>query len=105
MLLLAVFDGHGVDGAEVAEYCASYAKHDFLINTADYAANPQATLFNLIKEIDEHICEIGRVISTTNSGTAAVFLLYVGNELVVANVGDSKAILGIQGHQHRLEEC
>lgn len=93
-----VFDGHGKAG----DHCALYAREHVPVNLAmsegfsrgDYE---QAFKDSYIQTNSEmHQQEKHGKFSDMMSGTTAISALIVGRTLYVANVGDSRAILGVR---------
>jgi serine/threonine protein phosphatase PrpC len=61
--------------------------------------DPHTAFSQLTTEIDRHIGAPGRLIENRSSGTAAVYFIYDGNEAVVANVGDCKAVIAYKSER------
>eukprot|EP00884_Botryococcus_braunii_P021116 jgi/Botrbrau1/7689/Bobra.0159s0127.1 len=93
-LFLGVFDGHGQDGARVARFVASTLARELY-------KDPKLTEGNLSEAVTEQHLETNRLlwhaphISVKFSGTTAVtVLIQPRGRLLIANVGDSRAVLG-----------
>ena len=90
--LLAIFDGHGGDGA------CNYSKEHLHTQLLEYirarpGADPLALLAEFIKVFDSRLIEhltLGE--KDDRSGTCAVFVCTFGSRLFLVNVGDSRAI-------------
>jgi serine/threonine protein phosphatase PrpC len=81
----AVFDGH--NGVASAKYCAG-KMHIKLMELLDSEEDPislfKATFHLTNTELEKH---------TTQGGTTAVVAYFKGNDMYIANVGDSRAVL------------
>lgn len=90
----AVFDGHG------GNKCADYLKdnlHSFIINNQNFPNNPKKAL-----QEGFELCE-NQFISTVNyniynseidrSGSCALVCLIIKNDIYIANLGDSRAVI------------
>lgn len=96
--LFGVYDGHGKAG----DSCARYARDHVPINMAtsegfkrgDFEKGFQEAY--LLTNTDMHRQEILGKFSDMMSGTTAISSLLVGRTLYVANVGDSRAIMGVK---------
>ena len=106
--MFGVFDGHGANG----HFASDHVKKTLPINLAqmDYEDNANPMLKNItgflsdsttlrhgvlkeaFKKTNEHIGN--RSFDANFSGTTAVTVYLMGNRLVCANVGDSRAVLG-----------
>lgn len=87
-LFAAIFDGHAGDAC--AQFCASRL-FSALVNNVAFSAGEYETALSaaLLAVNDEFLKDE----SSDASGSTACVLLQVGNELVSANVGDSRAVL------------
>ena len=119
MFLCSVFDGHGPTGHKVAQYCrdslpakisAHYEKardeDQKLSNNGDGDENPffatwKDRLINCFKEMDEDL-EADSSVESYCSGTTSVTLLKKGDNLVIANLGDSRAVLCTRDENNEL---
>lgn len=87
----AVYDGHGGDVS--AEYCHQHA-HQNLVREAAFHVDPVAALYNAVIKTDDDFCKACRRIKLQSSSGTTAIIAYVENDLlVVANVGDSRAVL------------
>ncbi|KAL6110819.1 ppm1k [Pungitius sinensis] len=103
ILYFAVFDGHGGPGA--ADFCEKYMEK-FIKDLVAEESNLEVVLRKAFLEIDKalarhlHFCPKD---PGTNTGTTStVALLRDGIELVVASVGDSRAMLCRKGKALKL---
>lgn len=93
--LFAAYDGHGERGELLAEYTMN-ALSEKLCNHPLYTRTPRdfyKAFHDIFCEIDKELCELQHL-SPNNSGTTACVAHLEGRELWVANVGDSRAVLG-----------
>ncbi|XP_054778778.1 probable protein phosphatase 2C 39 isoform X1 [Prosopis cineraria] len=86
--LYAIFDGHA--GRVVAKYLQRHL-FERILNEPDFWKNPVRALKRTCKAVDEEILE--KIADSRGGSTAVVAILINGVRLLVANVGDSRAIL------------
>merc|ERR1719362_1449372 len=91
-LLAGVFDGHGEMGGRVSRFacdslCRSFAEHK------EAQGNPKGALEAAYESV-QHRIEKEHNRAASESGTTAVVAYKHRDRLFVANVGDSKAVLG-----------
>lgn len=106
--LLAVFDGHGKDGTECSGFAADrFGK--YLVGHKQFRANPEKALEDACVKTnkDMHKAKKKRKGSAgyfddTLAGTTAVSVLFLGDEVVVSNVGDSRAVLATSSEDGKL---
>ena len=90
VLLAGEFDGHGVEGESVVQYCKRFAL-PYLKNNIQLAKNdPEGFLINLNEECDRNL---KKAVDCKASGCTAVMILYVSGHMYFSCVGDSRAIL------------
>ncbi|XP_060729044.1 protein phosphatase 1K, mitochondrial [Tachysurus vachellii] len=103
ILYFAVFDGHG--GAQAADFCHKYMEQHIkeLVEKED---NLEVVLTNAFLNVDKELAKhlhLSADASVLSAGTTAtVALLRDGIELVVASVGDSRAMLCRKGKALKL---
>ncbi|XP_067850548.1 protein phosphatase 1K, mitochondrial [Heptranchias perlo] len=105
VLYFAVYDGHG--GTAAADFCDKYmAKYiaQCLSQEEDLEMVLTKAFYKTDKEFARHIRLSADVSLLTSGTTATVALLRDSIELVVASVGDSRAILCRKGQHKRLTE-
>lgn len=90
-LLIGLFDGHGIDGRKVVEFCTEFFKNYYRTEKDSFENNPQVELENMIVKCDEDLRESDIDVST--SGSTVVLVLVTETGFYAANVGDSKAVL------------
>lgn len=86
----AVFDGHGGDAA--AQYCADYLGTVIAESPNNVLSKPKDALLYSFKTLDERFLEVARM-RKMDDGTTALAALAIGNQLTIANTGDSRAVL------------
>ena len=91
-----IFDGHGGEG------CSEYLKDNFLqclVKNPNFPIDIKKCLTETFKEIEEKFFK-EKCSSTENcdgSGSCALTVLIFDNKLYIANIGDSRAILSLNG--------
>ena len=111
-LLLGVFDGHGGNGEHCAQIAASifpkklaarradrsFASHgdrDAVVPHREWDADESLQSYSRSRDAsDTIVAELGD--GAKSSGTTAVVAHVIGDMLHMANVGDSRAILGVE---------
>ncbi|GBF88184.1 phosphatase 2C and cyclic nucleotide-binding kinase domain-containing protein [Raphidocelis subcapitata] len=88
--LFGVFDGHGEFGTQAAHFARDRVPSN-LLASGHFSANPALAMHNAMvtANIQCHQSDF----DDSMSGTTAVCLLVRGRTLLVANVGDSRAVL------------
>lgn len=99
LVMFACFDGHGPYGEHASQFCRSRLHpamldqgHDLLVN------NPRQAFINAIAVVHEQFCSdetTKQGVDPVVSGTTCVAILFDGKQMHIANVGDSRAIIGI----------
>ncbi|KAH9255564.1 hypothetical protein BASA81_006394 [Batrachochytrium salamandrivorans] len=90
-LVLGVFDGHGTEGHDVSKYFKQRLPK--LLATTGGEVD-ESSLVAALARTERELIENCRV-DTTLSGSTGVVVLVKGNELTVANIGDSRAVLAM----------
>ncbi|KAJ3332085.1 hypothetical protein HDU76_001348, partial [Blyttiomyces sp. JEL0837] len=93
--LFGVFDGHGSEGGKASGYVKKIFP-DILRNNRDaFVKDACTTMKTVYKTVNEMLAD-NSAIDTYMSGTTAAVLLFLVDEgrVVVANVGDSRVLLG-----------
>lgn len=97
--LVGVFDGHGEQGKRVSEFARTHIAKA-LFNHKDLHSNPAAALEQAYLDAQRAI-ERNHTFDAFHSGTTAVAAYRHHDRLVVANVGDSRAVLGSLDYNSR----
>ncbi|XP_023683468.2 protein phosphatase Mn(2+)-dependent 1K-like isoform X1 [Paramormyrops kingsleyae] len=103
ILYFAVFDGHG--GPQAADFCHKHME-TYIKDLVHEEQNLELVLTKAFLEVDKafemHLNASGNASLQTSGSTATVALLRDSVELVVASVGDSRALLCRRGKAQRL---
>ncbi|CAL9235545.1 unnamed protein product, partial [Arabidopsis halleri] len=86
--LYAIFDGHS--GLDVADYLHNHL-FDNILSQPDFWRNPKKAIERAYKCTDDYI--LHNVVGPRGGSTAVTAIVIDGKTIVVANVGDSRAIL------------
>jgi len=89
VLYAGVYDGHG--GAKAAEYTALHL-HVNLFRNPLFLSDPVKALQEAYVSTDKSFCEIARS-EKDKSGATSTSIVLFDNKLVIANVGDSSAVI------------
>lgn len=92
-MLLALFDGHGIEGEKVVDVCTQTVEEFFETRKSEYKNNPNQFLIDITKKCDEEVKNPFHKINAMNSGCTAVLVYFYGNNLYCASLGDSRAIV------------
>ncbi|KAM5587374.1 hypothetical protein ABKV19_006019 [Rosa sericea] len=95
--LYAIFDGHS--GQQVAEYLQAHL-FDKILSQSDFWTDPKEATKRAYKARDDEI--LGKVAGSRGGSTAVTAILIKGEMLIVANVGDSRAVLCRDGVANQL---
>jgi len=103
--LFGVFDGHG--GADVARFCAQNLPRAVASGTT---SNPQAAMKNSFLQLDCKLAQAAKTMDVRDPahpdkmGCTAAACLVRRHDLIVANAGDSRVVLGRRGRALELSE-
>ena len=91
-----IFDGHGGEG------CSEYLKDNFLqclVKNPNFPIDIKKCLTETFKEIEEKFFKekCSSTEKCDGSGSCALTVLIFDNKLYIANIGDSRAILSLNG--------
>lgn len=91
--LYGVFDGHGPEGHKVANY-AQDKLPDLIMSHPDFYSDPKRALFNAFKQVDSELGSMtSAYVDAEMSGTTATIVLQLSDQIFIAHVGDSKAVV------------
>eukprot|EP00931_Biecheleriopsis_adriatica_P064207 TRINITY_DN39020_c0_g1_i1.p1 TRINITY_DN39020_c0_g1~~TRINITY_DN39020_c0_g1_i1.p1 ORF type:complete len:388 (-),score=56.73 TRINITY_DN39020_c0_g1_i1:18-1160(-) len=89
---IGVFDGHGEMGGHISNLARSALKKHF-VDRSTHHSDPRSALASAYRRTQDQIVrEVGE--DAEHSGTTAISAYRNRDQLVVANVGDSRAVLG-----------
>lgn len=105
--LFAVMDGHGPNGHLVSQFVTKYVNSKINSNKKLDGVTDEEEIYAILKknnyEIIRHLFTHGEkeilksgTIDANFSGTTCVMVIQIGNRLIIANVGDSRAIMCTQ---------
>jgi serine/threonine protein phosphatase PrpC len=100
-VLLGVFDGHGEQGNYVSSF-AGKTLAERVFRQKDLEGNISKGLSRAFRQTSDQIDKADRF-DTFHSGTTAVAALKCKDRLVVANVGDSRCVIGRRGDNGKLK--
>ena len=95
MAFFCVMDGHGRGGERISEYCMTHLPK-LIVAHGELATNPGKALQEAFVEVDHDLRRI-MAREATYAGTTCVCVLAVGDRLIIANSGDSRAVVGAVG--------
>ncbi|CAG9330904.1 unnamed protein product [Blepharisma stoltei] len=94
--LLSVYDGHGQYGHDISNFVHSRLPN-LMIAHPDWAENPKQAIKDTFVSCQQQLIDVCDKPETEFncilSGTTATIVFYQKNKLIVANVGDSRAVL------------
>jgi len=98
LVVFACFDGHGPFGEHASQFCRSRL-HPAMLNQGQLLVDdPRQAFINAIADVHAQFCSDDTTkqgVDPVVSGTTCVALLFEGKNIHIANVGDSRAIIGI----------
>lgn len=93
--LFGCFDGHGVNGHDVSEHLIKVLPINIAKEKTQLIANPKKTLSKVFVRTNRRFLDNTSGIDTTCSGSTAVVCYMNGKQLITANSGDSRAVMGV----------
>ena len=101
--IFGVLDGHGPEGHLVSQYIAHYFELEFQNHPKLENVKNIETIYSILKSKDfeiikkifinaDHVLK-KEEIDYKNSGTTCVIVIHIGEHIICANAGDSRAIL------------
>ncbi|EAS02461.2 serine/threonine phosphatase 2C (macronuclear) [Tetrahymena thermophila SB210] len=87
----AIYDGHG--GAQCADFLRDQL-HFYIIKDEEFPKNPQRAIHNgFVKAEDAFLKITESQIPLDKSGSCAIVVMLINEQIYVANLGDSRAVL------------
>jgi cGMP-dependent protein kinase len=99
-LFAGVFDGHGMQGDKVAEYAKDFLSKEVLNRVSSFG--PEKALSTAFETTSKQL-EARKDVATYSGTTAVTALFPDPNSILVANCGDSRAVLGRKGSSGKLQ--
>ena len=98
LAVFSVFDGHGPFGEHASQFCRSRL-HGAMVDLGEEKLrnDPKSAFIEAIGNVHASFCAettVKQGVDPLVSGTTCVAILFDGNTLHIANVGDSRAIMG-----------
>lgn len=93
-LLLGVFDGHGQDGDGVSYFVRDNIEDELREQMAKHPEDFEKAYTQCFITLNNDVKQ--QEFDAVNSGTTAITVFFHGPEMTVANIGDSRAIVGEQ---------
>ena len=94
-LIIACFDGHGQYGHDVSRYCKKYLEK-CLCNHPSFSYDVKRAVLETIIYLDKSMLA-SPSLNTMFSGTTMTLIILRGTLVYVANIGDSRVVLGHSG--------
>ena len=101
--IFGVLDGHGSEGHLISQFVSQYMQHEFQTNPSleklkdieKIYSTLSSNDFELIKNIfiNADLSLKDQKIDSSSSGTTCVLVIQVGEHIICANTGDSRAVL------------
>lgn len=89
--LVVLFDGHGINGHLVSNFCKDFMESFYHENSRKFEDSPKPTIDEMVQSCDKYLKE--SEINTSLSGTTAVVLYINSQGIHIGSVGDSRGIL------------
>mmetsp|Transcript_26194 Transcript_26194/g.46723 ORF Transcript_26194/g.46723 Transcript_26194/m.46723 type:complete len:346 (-) Transcript_26194:3528-4565(-) len=102
--LYGVLDGHGPEGHKVANYVEANLPQ-LIMSHVDFFTDPKSSIRHAFKTIEVDLSSMSsEQINAKMSGTTATIVLQFADRVLIAHVGDSKAVVLKKG-EGDLEAC
>jgi len=95
--MFCVLDGHGEQGEKVS----GFIRDNFptiLTENHNFLSNPQLAIFEAVESVEAKL--LNEYIDSRCSGSTFCLCFIRGFQLIVANIGDSRAVLGSRSSSH-----
>ena len=93
-MIVAVFDGHGQFGHHVSVYCKEYIASKLPQHSA-FATDLKIAINDVILEVEKVMLQESGL-DTVFSGTTMTLMVIREGKVTIANLGDSRAVLGME---------
>mmetsp|Transcript_12717 Transcript_12717/g.15218 ORF Transcript_12717/g.15218 Transcript_12717/m.15218 type:complete len:329 (+) Transcript_12717:2-988(+) len=93
MAFFCVMDGHGRGGEKISEYCMANLPK-LVSNHPALTTNPCLALKESVVDVDNDLRKF-LTREATFAGTTMICVLLIGDTMIIANSGDSRAVLGM----------
>jgi serine/threonine protein phosphatase PrpC len=90
-MIFACLDGHGIDGEKISSHFK--ARLEELPRHEHFLSDTKRAICELVSDTEEELLRALDV-ETRMSGTTMVLAVVIGNKLTIANIGDSRAVIG-----------
>ncbi|XP_047316425.1 probable protein phosphatase 2C 65 [Impatiens glandulifera] len=106
-----VFDGHGPSGHEVSrivrdnlptKLSSFLKKSNNIVATSEFFSSWENTIVRSFEDLDEEIGAADSSVNAYSSGSTAVTVIKQGDNLIISNLGDSRAILCTRDDNNKL---
>jgi len=99
----SVCDGHG--GRQAAEFVNS-SLFQLIVSQPDFLTNPREATLNGFAQVEQSFSELVKERNLDGMiGTTVTSAMLLGNKLIIANLGDSEAVLCSEGKAKVITEC
>ena len=106
--IFGVLDGHGPQGHYVSEFASEFIPNYIINNSALRGDSNTESIYNKLRLNNYQIIKQAFLVADNKlknvnfnakeSGTTCVLVIHIGNHLICANVGDSRAIVALDDH-------
>ena len=106
--IFGVLDGHGPQGHYVSEFASEFIPNYIINNSALRGDSNSESIYNKLRLNNYQIIKQAFLVADNKlknvnfnakeSGTTCVLVIHIGNHLICANVGDSRAIVALDDH-------
>mmetsp|Transcript_20476 Transcript_20476/g.19801 ORF Transcript_20476/g.19801 Transcript_20476/m.19801 type:complete len:570 (-) Transcript_20476:129-1838(-) len=91
-LVIACFDGHGQFGHDVSKFCKQYLEYSLLTHPL-FLSDLHKAIIDVVSSLEKEMLA-STYVDTVFSGTTMILIIMQGTLVTVANVGDSRVVLG-----------
>ena len=101
--IFGVLDGHGPEGHLISQFASEFIPNYIINNKNIQSSSNTNTIYNILRQNNYQIIKQAFILANNRlktinfdakeSGTTCVLVIHIGNHLICANVGDSRAIV------------